>query len=449
MSRRSVIDDATAVYVKEMRSLARDRHTVIYTLFLPLFLYPFLIWAIIQVLTYVRALEERVHSRVVLLDSSGEDMLATFLAGKSNLRLIDPPGLLPGDETGPAPGPDALEEEAAEWVRSGSADAVVIVSAEDVGDDMEAGEGGRGLELARGLRARILHDAAETPSRQARERLETAFAEYRRERLVATARAIGKDEAFLETIAVEERDLSTRQEFAKYVTSLILPLVMIVMTAMGAFYPALDATVGEKERGTLETTLVSPTRPLAVALGKYVAVVTCSFIAFFLNFLSMLLALSRLKLQLRLEGFELGTRSILIILGAALLLASLLSALMMLLGFLAKTFKEGQTYVTPIYLLTVLPAIATAAPDVTLNPGLALIPIVNIALLFREALRGEFHLPGILITLAVSTLVSAVALAAAARILRREEVRTGGDFSLRDVCRWALGRANRAPGVET
>jgi sodium transport system permease protein len=437
---RSTLDDAHTVYWKEMRSLARDRHTLIYSLFLPLFLYPFLIWAVIQIITYVRALEERVHSRVVLIDSSGADTLSTFLGGKRNLRLIDPPSVVSRDLA-----QDALRKEAGEWVRSRHTDAVVFVWAKEDGEAEEAG--GVGPELTRALRALVVYSAAESPSRQAKERLETALSEYRRERLIAAAFSAGQDEEFLEPIALEEKDLSTRQEFAKYVASLILPLVMIVMTAMGAFYPALDATVGEKERGTLETTLVSPARPLAVAMGKYLAVVTCSFTAFLLNFVSMLLALSRLRFQLKLQGFVLSSGSIFLILGAAVLLAFLLSALMMLLGFLAKTFKEGQSYVTPIYLLSVLPAIATAAPEITLTPGLATIPVVNVALLFREALRGEYHWPGILITFSVSAVTAGVALFAAARLLRREEVRTGGEFSVRDILRWIFGRATRARGV--
>jgi sodium transport system permease protein len=442
VSSRSTLDDAYAVYWKEMRSLARDRHTLIYSLFLPLFLYPFLIWAVIQIITYVRALEERVHSRVVLIDSSGADTLSTFLGGKQNLRLIDPPSVVSRDLT-----QDALRKEAGEWVRSRHTDAVVFVWAKEDGEAEGSAGDGTGTELTRALRALVVYSAAESPSRQAKERLETALSEYRRERLIAAAFSVGQDEEFLEPIALEEKDLSTRQEFAKYVASLILPLVMIVMTAMGAFYPALDATVGEKERGTLETTLVSPARPLAVAMGKYLAVVTCSFTAFLLNFVSMLLALSRLRFQLKLQGFVLSSGSIFLILGAAVLLAFLLSALMMLLGFLAKTFKEGQSYVTPIYLLSVLPAIATAAPEITLTPGLATIPVVNVALLFREALRGEYHWPGILITLSVSVVTAGVALFAAARLLRREEVRTGGEFSVRDILRWVFGRATRARGV--
>ena len=40
MSAVLVLGEVATVYAKEMRSLARDRHTVIYSLFLPLFLYP-------------------------------------------------------------------------------------------------------------------------------------------------------------------------------------------------------------------------------------------------------------------------------------------------------------------------------------------------------------------------------------------------------------------------
>ena len=64
MSAAGVLDDVWTVYAKEMRSLARDRHTVIYSLFLPLFLYPALLLGTLQVVAFVKGMEERRTLRV-------------------------------------------------------------------------------------------------------------------------------------------------------------------------------------------------------------------------------------------------------------------------------------------------------------------------------------------------------------------------------------------------
>jgi sodium transport system permease protein len=419
------VDPVIAVYAKEMRTLARDRHTILYSLCLPLFLYPALVWGVIQVLTYLRALDETVVSRVIIVTpqdvnpEAAQALLASLQSEKS-LRVSNPrhpEAFFPGQ---------APESVAREWIRDETADAAVFL---EPGKDPGA------------VRARIYQDGASESSRRAHVRIAEAIEKHRREKLVGAARALGETESFLETLRVEEVDVSTRQELAKYMVSLILPLLMIVMTALGALYPALDSTVGEKERGTLETTLLSPIARSAIVLGKYLAVVTFSFLSFFLNFLSMMLTLSHLRSQLKVEGFTLGIGSILTIVLAAVLLAFFLSAIMMALGFLARTFKEGQSYVTPVYLFSLFPVIATSSPDIALTPLLSIIPVVNISLLFREALQGRLQLTGVALTLAASAFYALLALAAAARLLRQEEYRTGAGFGPRSALARLLGSA--------
>ncbi len=37
----------------------------------------------------------------------------------------------------------------------------------------------------------------------------------------------------------------------------MFPTLLIIMAVTGAFYPAVDVAAGEKERGTMETLLIS------------------------------------------------------------------------------------------------------------------------------------------------------------------------------------------------
>ena len=72
-----------------------------------------------------------------------------------------------------------------------------------------------------------------------------------------------------------------------YLLSKILPLVIIVMVMLGAFHPAIDITAGERERGTLETTLSAPIARAALMTGKVVAVATLAALSGVLNLASM------------------------------------------------------------------------------------------------------------------------------------------------------------------
>lgn len=404
-----LVQEIRQIYWKEVRDLARDRHTILYSFLLPLFLYPALVWGALQVVVYARGIEDRAESRVLILGEAGED-LGAYLNERKSLKVVSVKKDVSEDFLR---GPESeMLNQARGWIREGAIHAVMAL------------EGGP---------ARVFFSAASDSSVKAKERLQNALESYRKDRLLAAVRSAGKDESLLDVISVEEEDLASRQELSNYIASLILPLLMIVMTAMGALYPALDATVGEKERSTLETTLVSPARRESTVLGKYFAVVTFSLLAFFINLTSMGFTLFHLRDQMKLEGLSLGVGSAAVIVCGAVLLALFLSAIMMLLGFMARSFKEGQTYVTPVYLVSVLPAMLVSSPDVTLTPGLACIPLVNLSLLFREALKGRFPAAGIALTLALSLLYALLSLAIAARFLKREAFATGAGLSLRDV----------------
>lgn len=409
-----MLPSAWIVYRKELRSLGRDRHTLIYSVLLPVFLYPILVWGAIQILAYLRGVEAKLESTVLVLDTSSAGEFSTLLAGNPALTAVQPVG---GKEP-------LTETEARERVDSGEVDAAVTLSADPSGGGEQ--------------KARILFRSSRDLSLHAKEGLESVLEDYRKEQLLRAVQEVGESGTFLEVLEVQAEDLSTRREVTNYVVSLVLPLLMVLMTAMGALYPALDSSVGEKERGTLESTLSSPTGRFSMIAGKYGAVVTFSLLAFALNFASMGFTLSHLRSQVNLEEMSLGWSSIAIILLAAFLLAALLSALMMFLGFLARSFKEGQAYVMPVYVLSVIPAVASASPETTLTPTLSWIPVVNISLLFREALNGRFPMASIGLTLVFSTIYVLLALLCAARLLRQESFTVGEGLPLRKALRTAL-----------
>ena len=65
------------------------------------------------------------------------------------------------------------------------------------------------------------------------------------------------------------------------------------------------------------------------------------------------------------------------------------SALFVAIGAFAKDFKDGQNFLTPVYMLLVMPAGVTMLPSVELNAWTAFVPVVNIALLVKSLFAGE------------------------------------------------------------
>jgi sodium transport system permease protein len=93
--------------------------------------------------------------------------------------------------------------------------------------------------------------------------------------------------------------------------------------------------------------------------------------------------------------------SIPIILLGAGLMALLVAATMMILASFARTFKEGQAMVSPFYVVLMVPLMFLSAPGVEFTTKLALIPVINVTMMFREAIQGTYHWPMIGITVAV------------------------------------------------
>jgi sodium transport system permease protein len=110
----------------------------------------------------------------------------------------------------------------------------------------------------------------------------------------------------------------------------------------------------------------------------------------------------------------------------ALLIAISFSALTLALGTLAKTFRQGQAYVTPLYFITILPAsLILFIPD--FNPSIAyyLIPILNAVLVLRDAIVHNTIAWGALAVTTLSLLgTGALSWYAALRLFTREALLT-------------------------
>jgi ABC-type Na+ efflux pump permease subunit len=206
--------------------------------------------------------------------------------------------------------------------------------------------------------------------------------------------------------------------------------MLVVMAAMGCLYPAVDATAGERERGTWETLLAAGTSRVNIAVGKYLYVSTLGTAAGLLNVGAMLVSMRVVfAQQLAAAGgelaFELPLAAVPVLALVAPLVALLVAAVMMLFASFARTFKEGQSLVMPFYLLLMVPLMVLQQPDLEMTTGLALIPVANALVIAREALQSRFG-PGLIaLSCAVDLVAVALCLRLAAAVLRFEDVQVG------------------------
>lgn len=359
-------------FVKELREALRDRRTLAIMILLPLVVYPLLSILAAQVAAS-REKKRDERPSTIALHGPAREALADHIGQNPTLFVLLPAGT-------------------AADVESGRLDA--LVEADNADQD----------------RWVVLYDASRDESRIAEARLGEVLAKV-------------LPDGCVPRFVVEKRSLASRARVGGYLLSKALPLFVVLMVLLGAFYPAIDVTAGERERGTLETVLSSPIRRTDLMLGKVLAVAALAALTGVLNLASMAITLMQI---LRLGNHSIvldvpwghALASSLVIFPAALLFAAAFVAL----GATARTFKEAQTLLLPAYFLTVAPALAAAIGEYRLAGIAAWVPGMNVTLLARDLMLGRTGLPGTLATLASTLLFSALALALAARIYDSERL---------------------------
>jgi sodium transport system permease protein len=228
---------------------------------------------------------------------------------------------------------------------------------------------------------------------------------------------------------VVQENTSSGEQMGALVLGMLIPLFLVIMVALGCFIPSIDATAGERERSTWETLMTVSASRLSIVTAKYLYVATLGILAGLLNVVAMFVSLGAVMAPL-LGGsgmagqtFEFTIRplAVPVMMLAAIALALFFAAAMMLLAAFARSFKDGQAMVMPIYWLAILPIILGQQTDQTLTPTIAAIPVANAAMMIRDAINGIFLWPLIVETLAVLLLFVLGCLLLARTVLKVED----------------------------
>ena len=386
------------IFVKELREVLRDRRTLLLMIGIPVILYPALFVLMEQVMLFGQGSLSQRAATVGVRQTEGMEV-SMPLPSTDNLRLV------------PTPSADASS------VLSGRYDAVLVVDSS-------------GPPEARSLDVQIIYDGSNDRSTFARSLVQAALDSVNAATLSHRLERFGLPPEFATPVAVRDTSIASPEGMGGAALGRFLPMVLILMTVLGAFHPAIDIAAGERERRTLEPLLTTSTSASSIVMGKYLAVATIAFTAAALNLASMMATLNAGVFQFASEldlEFKLPAASIVFTLWLLLLLALLFAALFLGVAVHAQSFREAQTALTPIYLVSFLPAVVTMAPGIEFSPRLAVIPIAGVAMLFRALMTGDpIGIEGFL-AVATTLAYAALALSFAARSFAREDVLLGDD----------------------
>lgn len=338
------------LYLREMRSTLRERNVLLYVVIVPLLLYPFLLWLAMTAASVLSAEEERTPVRIVILPP--QPALARALE-KHKVTVVETP--------------DANED-----LRRGIVDAIVELKTSDT--------------------VRLIYDGRYRQSRRAQQRLRPLLNRYRDVQLEEMALANGVTLKELQPIFFNSKDEGSSTDVGRYVLGTFLPLTLMVVLSLGGLYPAVETFAGEHERQTLDTTLLLCVPRWQVIVSKYFLVATlcclsgvCNLFAVTVSLRSILQPMVGSNLAERVAwGWSVHT--VTVVLTGIVCMSLLVAAATLLFTAHTRTFRQGQAATTPLFMAILIPAGALIDRTLVLSAKTCWLPVVNVALLWRDSL---------------------------------------------------------------
>ncbi|MGH9732897.1 MAG: ABC transporter permease [Candidatus Acidiferrales bacterium] len=384
------------VYRKELRDMLRDKRTIRSMVIIPVIAFPLLFWGISKVMTSVMG--EAATETAPIMVTGGADS-PKVLAALRKLPGID---LLPYRD-------DAKQEVSDKKIRA-------VVEIPNGIDTVATGSQTKQVSIG--------YYENDVKSEMAKDKLQKFFDDYRDGVARAALVARGMSPNILEPFKVQAQNVAPPAKVSAAIFGGWIPYLIIIFSFTGAMYPAMDLTAGEKERGTLETILSSPVSRTDLVIGKFLMVMTASVVTAVLSLASVGFAGRHMMSGAQQQTMNLSISPSTVIAVAVMLLplTVLFASMLLAVALLAKSYREAQTYVSPLVFVAIAPAIIGALPGVELNWKTALVPILNTSLVSKEVIGGTYHWTTMLMVFGMTCVYAAISLGAAIYMFNREDV---------------------------
>ena len=396
------------VYKKELKELLRDKKTLMFVVALPVLIFP-IIFAVMAFISSQAALEadQKVNTYVIINGEYAPEFTNKVFYHKSF-------ELYKGSKTF-----NTIEELKA-GVTAGDIDMGIYLPS-NAEDTLDSGEQSKWEVVFNDAKSiNFLFD-----------RVKELAQEYSDVLQAKKLKSFGIEEsshkAILTPIEVVKVDTADKRENLGEKIGGFLPYLLIPLVLMGATYPAIDLGAGEKERGTLETLLLTPITRTELVLGKFITLLTTSIASTTITVVSMgcwvAVALAFADLDFIKTAFStLAVTDLLMIFVLLLPLAAIFSSLALAISIYARTFKEAQNYMAPLSMGVFFPIIISIMPNMELTAKTAFIPVTNVALAIKDIIKGTVDYTFVGLIFLATALIAGALLAFCVKWFNREDV---------------------------
>ena len=189
-------------------------------------------------------------------------------------------------------------------------------------------------------------------------------------------------------------NLAKKDDASRKFISMLLPFLLVIFLFSGALSFCADSFAGEKERGTMATLLMTPTKRSQIAIGKIIALSVMALVSATTSFLGIIFSLPKLlgsaSSQFSFNVYGAGTYVLLFLVVISLTL--LFIAILALISAYAKSVKEASSLSMPVMIVVMLIGISGfMSSGASSNPVYYLIPVYSAVQALTALLSGNIN----------------------------------------------------------
>ncbi|EOR26451.1 ABC transporter permease [Clostridium sartagoforme AAU1] len=354
------------VLKKELLDIVRDKKTLVFTLILPILIYPIMF-------KFMSSAMEKTQSDVqkeinIYVDGNKDSAMAKAITSLDNIKT-----------------PDISSP--SEALKNGDIQIIVKIP-----DNFDA-------NIAQGKNDTIelLIDEESNKSMIASSLISEVYENYKNSIVEQRLIENGIDSSILKPFEVTIKSgINTDNEDINAGATMLLtmiPTLIVILMVSSTVGMAADLGAGEKERFTFEPLLSTSAKRSSLLWGKIAALCTVSFIALIANLTAMVISMQKFMVIGEEVNFKLTPETILgmLVIGALVLVT--LSALQISVSIYARATKEANSYLAAITMPTMILSFIPYMMDAKgINPAFFNIPITNAICLMKEFTVGIFDI---------------------------------------------------------
>ncbi len=386
------------VYKKELLDIFRDKKTLVAAILIPFLLYPIMFGFMGKGIKGTTSFMEKEDGIEIAMIDNDDSEIGEIIKAQKNIKIKESDNML---------------------------------------EDVKAGKLLLGIEIPQGFdeniateqeaNITIVFDNTSQKSNMVMSYINEIIDQYSKD--IVTRRLENKkiDTNILNPInTVTKSPEKEESGFGKLMLSLMLPMMLVIFASSGPIASAVDLGAGEKERGTLEPLLTTQASRMSLLWGKFLAITTMGIITSlaFIGGLAISMKTSPEAFGYGVEGttFALEPKALIIIAVITILLTMVFGALALAISIYARSFKEAQTYLTPLSFIGMIGFTSYFIEPKNMSTVFLHIPIVNTVAIIKELTLGIFNITHLAIVFIWMFIYIGLSIAFARYMFSKEEV---------------------------